>query len=83
MKNYLVSIGWEGEGFQWNVKYLPIVILIFTGAYFIIWLINYIIYKRSIRDINSDLDELRKREDGNTYLCSIWVFFRLENQMYS
>lgn len=47
-------------------KYLPIVILIFTGAYFIIWLINYIIYKRSIRDINSDLDELRKREDGDS-----------------
>lgn len=46
---------------------LPIVILIFTGAYFIIWLINYLIYKRSIRDINSDLDELRKREEGDSH----------------
>lgn len=46
---------------------LPIVLVIFTIAYFIIWLINYLIYKRNIRDINSDLDELRKREEGESH----------------
>ncbi len=44
---------------------LPIVLAVFIVAYFIIWLINFVIYNRSIKDINSDLDALRKREEGD------------------
>ena len=44
---------------------LFIVFIIFTVAYFIIWLINYLIYRREIRRINRELENMLKK-DGDS-----------------
>lgn len=41
---------------------LPIVLIIFTIVYFIIWLINYFISKNEIRKINKGLEILKQKD---------------------
>lgn len=41
---------------------LPIVLIIFTIVYFIIWLINYFIGKNEIRKINKGLEILKQKD---------------------
>lgn len=44
------------------ISILPLVLLVYTAVYFLIWLINYLIYKNEIRRINSELDEMKSKE---------------------
>lgn len=38
-----------------------IILLVFTIAYFIIWLINYLLYKREIRRMNKELENIKQK----------------------
>ena len=42
---------------------LLIAIICCTVAYFIIWLVNYLLWKKEIRTINSDLAEMKRKEE--------------------
>ena len=42
---------------------LLIVFIIFTAVYGLIWLTEYLVWKKQIRDMNRDLEEMLKRED--------------------
>ncbi len=47
-------------------SWMPIVLAIFVLAYFIIWLINYIYWINSVKDLNRDLEQMRSsREKGD------------------
>jgi len=47
---------------SWFNEFNIILILaVFTVAYFIIWLVNYLIYKREIRRINKDLEYIKQK----------------------
>lgn len=46
----------------WFSEFSIILILaVFTVAYFIIWLVNYLIYKREIRRMNKDLEYIKQK----------------------
>ncbi len=48
-------LGWFSE---FNII---LILAVFTVAYFIIWLVNYLIYKREIRRINKDLEDIKQK----------------------
>ena len=48
-------LGWFSE---FNII---LILAVFTVAYFIIWLINYLVYKREIRRINIELEDIKKK----------------------
>ncbi len=48
-------LGWFNE---FNII---LILAVFTVAYFIIWLVNYLIYKREIRRINKDLEYIKQK----------------------
>lgn len=56
---FAFSIGWLifGDLMFW------IVTAMFVAAYFMIWLIQYLIYKGEVKRMNSELKELKKIED--------------------
>ena len=59
MSSFLVAnyvLGWFGTGVV-----LIITFVCMTVAYIIIWLIQYITYKRQIREINKELEMLRRK----------------------
>ena len=43
---------------------LFIVFVVFTAVYALIWLFEYLIWKRQIRQINADLEAMRKTDNG-------------------
>lgn len=45
-----------------EIRVLPIVLIIFTITYFIIWLINYLISKNEIKKINEGLEILKQKD---------------------
>ena len=48
-------LGWFSE---FNII---LILAVFTVAYFIIWLVNYLIYKREIRRMNKDLEDIKQK----------------------
>ena len=48
-------LGWFSE---FNII---LILAVFTVAYFIIWLVNYLIYKREIRRMNKDLEYIKQK----------------------
>ncbi len=48
-------LGWFSE---FNII---LILAVFTVVYFIIWLVNYLIYKREIRRMNKDLDDIKQK----------------------
>lgn len=48
-------LGWFNE---FNII---LILAVFTVAYFIIWLVNYLIYKREIRRMNIELEDIKKK----------------------
>lgn len=48
-------LGWFSE---FNII---LILAVFTVAYFIIWLVNYLIYKREIRRMNIELEDIKKK----------------------
>ena len=48
-------LGWFSE---FNII---LILAVFTVAYFIIWLANYLIYKREIRRMNKDLEDIKQK----------------------
>lgn len=48
-------LGWFNE---FNII---LILAVFTVAYFIIWLVNYLIYKRKIRRMNKDLEDIKQK----------------------
>lgn len=48
-------LGWFSE---FNII---LILVVFTVAYFIIWLVNYLIYKREIRRMNKDLEYIKQK----------------------
>ena len=47
---------------------LLIAIICFTISYFIIWLVNYLLWKKEISKINSDLAEMKRKEEEEDHL---------------
>ena len=55
-----IILGWFDRGM------LVIMLLICTVIYFIIWLVNYLFYKHSVRTMNRDLElMMKKKQDGD------------------
>jgi len=48
-------LGWFSE---FNII---LILIVFTVMYFIIWLVNYLIYKREIRRMNIELEDIKKK----------------------
>ncbi len=48
-------LGWFSE---FNII---LILAIFTVLYFIIWLINYLVYKREIRRMNQELNDIKQK----------------------
>lgn len=48
-------LGWFSE---FNII---LILAVFTVAYFIIWLVNYLIYKREIRRMNIELEDIKQK----------------------
>lgn len=48
-------LGWFSE---FNII---LILVVFTVAYFIIWLVNYLIYKREIRRMNIELEDIKQK----------------------
>ncbi|MCR4610965.1 MAG: DUF3021 domain-containing protein [Lachnospiraceae bacterium] len=52
-------LGWFSE---FNII---LILAVFTVAYFIIWLVNYLIYKREIRRMNIELEDIKQKAGGS------------------
>ncbi len=54
---------------QWfPVKVLLIVLIIFTVVYFIIWLINFLFWKREVTELNQGLEQLAQKDEKGEQL---------------
>ena len=56
-----VSLGWFAFG---SIEYL-IIHAVMIAAYIMIWLIQYLIYKQKVRELNRELENWKAIQNGN------------------